>query len=282
MNRLGTLDDDGRPSAGVYLFAFATIAAGVLDLIWGEFEGAHQPIGALGDNIPGQVIFAYITALCMIAGGTAILWRATARAGALTTAVIYLAFGMFWLPRLYTAPHALGFRLPIFIGVLAGMFTQFIVVAGILTFYSSLPPSDSSRRLRFSTAARWVIGTGAVLFGLTHLTGIQFVAQMVPEWVPLGGPFWVVVSGIAFLMAGLAILSGVLNVLAARLLALMLVLFEGPVLIPLIITKPHNHVAWGASAYNLAAAGAVWIFADAIARQSRSSDAMTADVVSAD
>ena len=33
---------------GVYLFALATIAAGVLDLIWGEFEAAHQPIRGLG------------------------------------------------------------------------------------------------------------------------------------------------------------------------------------------------------------------------------------------
>ena len=58
---------------GVYLFALATIAAGVLDLIWGEFEAAHQPIGALGDNIPGQKIFAYITAVWMILAGAAIL-----------------------------------------------------------------------------------------------------------------------------------------------------------------------------------------------------------------
>jgi uncharacterized membrane protein len=277
MTPLGPSQSDDRLSrVGVYLYALATVAAGVLDLIWGEFEAAHQPIGALGDHIPGQVIFAYITALCMIAGGAAILWRPTARTGALVTSVIYFAFGLFWLPRFYTAPHALGFGLPIMIGVSAGMFTQLIVVAGSLVLYSSLPPGESSQRQKFSAIARWVIGVGAVLFGLTHLTSIQLVAQMIPPWVPLGGPFWVVVSGIAFLLAGLAILTGILNVLAARLLGLMLLVFEVLVLVPNLIVSPHNHISWGSNAYNLAAAGAVWIFAASIARHAEPSKALSA------
>src|SRR5215470_7335982 len=85
---------------GVYLLGLATIAAGILDLIWGEFEAAHQPIGALGDNLPGRMVFAYITAAWMILSGILVLWRRTARVGALGTAIIYLLFGMFWLPRL--------------------------------------------------------------------------------------------------------------------------------------------------------------------------------------
>src|SRR5262245_19406387 len=107
---------------GVYLYGLATMAAGILDLIWGDFEVAHQPIGALGDHIPGRMIFAYITAGWLILAGAAILWRRSARAGALATAIIYLVFAMFWLPRFYTAPHVLGFRLTLFIGLLAGIF----------------------------------------------------------------------------------------------------------------------------------------------------------------
>ena len=128
---------------GVYLLALATIAAGILDLIWGEFEAAHQPFGALGDNIPGQKIFAYITAIWMILAGAAILWRRTTRAGALAAALIYLIFGLFWLPRFYSAPHVLGFRLTLITGLLAGMFTQLMVVAGALVLNESVAPSSS-------------------------------------------------------------------------------------------------------------------------------------------
>lgn len=69
------------------------------------------------------------------------------------------------------------------------------------------------------------------------------------------------ISGIAFLLAGVAIVSGICSTLAARLLGLMLLLFEPLVLLPNLVADPHNHVAWGANAYNLAAAGAVWLFA---------------------
>src|SRR6185295_20308580 len=154
---------------GVYLFALATIAAGVLDLIWGEFEAAHQPIGALGDNIPGQKIFAYVTAVWMILAGAAILWRRTRRGGALAAALIYLVFGLFWLPRFYTAPHVLGFRLTLMVGLLAGMFTQLMVVAGALILSASVPPSFYWLQ-KTQAVAGWVIGLAAVLFGVVHLT----------------------------------------------------------------------------------------------------------------
>jgi len=244
---------------GVYLFALATIAAGAFDLIWGEFEAAHQPIGALGDNIPGQKIFAYIAAVWLILAGAAILWRRTRRAGAISAALIYLVFGLFWLPRFYTAPRVLGIRLTLIIGLLAGMFTQLMVVAGALVLYASVASSASHWR----SVARWVIGLAAVSFGVVHLTGVQGVAQMVPKWMPLGGGFWVVLSGVGFLLAGLAILSGVLNRLAAHLLALMIVFFE-VILVPIVFANPGNHIAWGSNAYSLAAAAAVWIFASSI------------------
>jgi len=251
---------------GVYLFALATIAAGVLDLIWGEFEAAHQPIGALGDNIPGQKIFAYIAAVWMILAGAAILWRRTRRAGAVAAALIYFVFGLFWLPRFYTAPKVLGFRLTLIIGLFAGMFTQLMVVAGALVLYASVTPCSSQLPHRSRVVARWVIGLAAVLFGVVHLTGVQGVAQMVPKWMPLGGDFWVVLSGVGFLLAGLAILSGILNRLAAHLLALMIVVFE-IALVPMVFANPGNHIAWGSNAYSLAAAGAVWIFASSIRRR---------------
>ena len=248
---------------GVYLFALATIAAGVLDLIWGEFEAAHQPIGALGDNIPGQTIFAYVAAVWMILAGAAILWRRSARPGAIAAALIYLVFALFWLPRFYTAPKVLGFRLTLIIGLLAGMFTQLMVVAGALVLYTSIAPSSLYWLGKSRSVARWVIGLAAVLFGVVHLTGVQGVAQMVPKWMPLGGSFWVVLSGVSFLLAGLAILSGFLNRLAAHLLALMIVVFE-IILVPMVFANPGNHIAWGSNAYSLAAAGAVWIFASLI------------------
>jgi hypothetical protein len=74
-----------------------------------------------------------------------------------------------------------------------------------------------------------------------------------------------VLTGIAFLLAGCAICFGIMDVLAARLLALMLLLFEGFVEIPPIFIRLHNQATWGAAVYNLTAIGACWIFAEFLA-----------------
>jgi uncharacterized membrane protein YphA (DoxX/SURF4 family) len=252
---------------GVYFFSLSTLAAGVMDFVWGDFEAAHQPIQAFGDHIPGRRIFAYIIAVWMIAGGAAMLSRKTARVGAAAVAVVYLIFAIFWLPRLYTAPLVLGFRIDVLVGVVAAIFQEFIlVVAGIIAYTSAethaLPPRKPHM------VARSTFGLGSVLFGwahLTHLTRVQVVAPMVPKWMPLGGEFWAIVTGICFVLAGIAILSGVQDVVATRLLALMLFIFSVLVLVPNVFAFPRSHVAWGSNAYNLAAVGAAWMLAEAAA-----------------
>ncbi len=85
---------------------------------------------------------------------------------------------------------------------------------------------------------------------------------MIPAWMPLGAVFWIVVSGVAFVLAGLGIVSGVLDVLAARLLALMFFIFSLVVLLPLIFVAPRNHISWGANIYNLSAVASAWIMAE--------------------
>jgi uncharacterized membrane protein YphA (DoxX/SURF4 family) len=248
---------------GVYVYGIASIAAGVLDLVWGEFESAHQPIQAWGDHIPGVTIFAYITAVWLIVGGAAMLWDTTARFGPAALAILYGIFTVFPLPRLYTAPHYVGYSAAVYIGVLSSVCQQIILcVAAAIVWQLAARGSLSPRA---ALIARWTFGLCSVDFGLTHLTGIPFAATFVPRWMPLGGPFWTVFTGIAFVLAGLAIVSGVLDVSAARLLGLMLLVFSLLVLTPPIFASPHNHVAWGANAYNLTAVGAAWIVAEWLA-----------------
>jgi uncharacterized membrane protein YphA (DoxX/SURF4 family) len=86
----------------------------------------------------------------------------------------------------------------------------------------------------------------------------------------LGQAFWVILTGISFVLAGLAILSGIQDVLAARLLALMFLAFNVFALPAFIFADPKNHAAWGGNAFNLALVGATWIFADAIATRNQS------------
>jgi uncharacterized membrane protein len=255
--------------AGVCVYAAGSIAAGILDLIWGDFELAHQPIQALGDHIPGREILAYITAVWLVAGGAAILWQRTARAGGRALAAIYCIFAAFWLPRFYTAPHVLGFRISLLIGLLGAVAQQLILVAAAGIVCASNAPRNSAWLSRAPRLVRWTFGLCSINFGLGHLTGIRESAAVVPKWLPFGGSLWVILTGIAFTLAGIAILSEILDVVAARLLALMLLVFSVLVLAPGPFADPHNHVAWGSNAYNLAAIGAAWMLAAWIAMRGR-------------
>jgi uncharacterized membrane protein len=257
-----------RMRGGIYLYAAGSIAAGILDLIWGEFEAAHQPIQALGDHIPGRAVLASIAAIWLIGGGAAILWRRLARAGASALAAIYLIFAGFWLPRFYTAVHLMGFKIPVVIGVFAGVGQQLILVAAAGIVHASLVKGGFASTLRTSLV-RWAFGLCSIAFGLAHLTGVPQVSAMVPKWMPLGGNVWAILTGIAFVAAGMAMLSQILDLLAARLLALMLLVFSVLVLAPAPLARPHNHRAWGSNAYNLAAVGAAATFAESIAIRRR-------------
>src|ERR1700723_184375 len=272
------LNRDALSKLGIYVYGLSSATVGVMDFIWGDFDPAHQPIQAFGDHIPGREILAYITAVWMIAGGAAILWRHSARAGGAALAIIYFVFAIFWLPRFYTAPHYLGFRIPVFIGVSAGFGMELIACAGGALIYASLATrSYSWPRTIFIT--RWIFGLCSINFGMNHLDAAGDNLGYVPKWMPLGQEFWVILTGICFVLAGLAILSRIQDVLAARLLALMFLAFNVFSLPQFIFADPKGHAAWGGNAINLAFVGASLIFADAIAsRQKQTQQELNASV----
>jgi hypothetical protein len=249
---------------GVWFYGLGTALTGILDIAWGAFDASHQPIQSLGRNLSGQHILAYIAGVWLVAAGLAMLWRRSARIGAAASAIAYLSFATFWLPRYYAGIHALGWRIDVLVGISFGLAQQLMLVAPAAIVYASTASPDSLLQKRAAIAARWMLGLPPVIFGLFHLTSIRVFASIVPHWMSFGY-FWAGLTGIAFILAGSAICSGVMDIPAARLLALMLLLFEGLVEIPPIFIRLHNQATWGAAVYNLAAIGACLIFAEFLA-----------------
>jgi len=247
------------------VLGMAAFATGITNLIWGAFDPAEEPIAAWGNNLSGNGIFADVVAILLIAGGAALLWRSAVPFGATVLAMCYLLFTTFCLPRLVTAPHYLGWLHAI--GAAVGVGQNAVVVAAATILYALSTARRSLQLENLTQIARWIFGFFTIIFGLGHLTSVGSVAAMVPKWMPLGGNFWAIVTGIAFVLAGIGILCGVLDVLAARLLALMLLIFSLLALAPLIFSYPHDHAAWGVNVYNIAAIGAALILAEWLARR---------------
>jgi hypothetical protein len=246
---------------GVWFYGLGTIFTGILDIAWGAFDASHQPIKALGLNLPSQHILAYGAGIWLVAAGLAILWRRSERIGAAASAIAYLIFAALWLFRYFAGVHAVGWRIDVLLGVCFGLAQQIMLVAPAVIVYAFTDVPDSLLQKRSAIAARWMLGLPPVLFGVFHIIGIRVFATIVPHWMSFGY-FWAALTGIAFFLAGAAICSGIMDVLAARLLALMLLLFEGFVEIPPIFIHPQNQAAWAAAVYNVTAIGACWIFAE--------------------
>jgi uncharacterized membrane protein len=111
-----------------------------------------------------------------------------------------------------------------------------------------------------------MLGLPPIFFGLFHLVGIRVFATIVPHWMSFGY-FWAGLTGIAFILAGIAICSGKMDVPAARLLAVMLLVFEVLVEAPPVFIRLHDQPTWGAAVYNLTAIGACLIFAEFLAQR---------------
>jgi uncharacterized membrane protein len=248
---------------GIWVYGLATLVTGLIDIIWGGFEASHQPIQALGKQVAGMHVFAYIAGALLVLAGVAILWRSTLRIGAALSAAIYFIFALIWVPRLYVITHLLGFKIGAIVFVLGGIAAEVLLIAPAAFIFAGLETSDPAWRRRASITGRWMLGVPPILFGLGHLINLSAYVRFVPPWIPFPS-FWVVLTGLAFLLAGCAIVSGIQSLLAARLLALMLLLFEAIVEIPPVFAHPTSQLAWGGALYNVTAITACWIFAESI------------------
>ena len=228
-----------------------------MDLAYRAFDPAEQPLQAWGDNVPGSSLFACVVGLALAAAGAAMFGERTKRFGAIVLAGAYAIFAAFWLPRLITAPAILGHFPGVYVGILAGIASQVIVICAACIVHE----------MRVPRAIAWIFGSCVVLFGLQHLVNLHAPSNvaMVPVWMPFGPSFWVAFTGTAFVLAGIAIIIRVADVPAARLLALMLLVFSALTLVPMLVAAPHQEANWGANLYNLVAAASAWILADALA-----------------
>lgn len=242
---------------GMRVYGLGAIALGLVGLIWGDFATNWQPIQALPFAVPHRMALAYVAAAGLLSAGVAIQWRRSARVGLLVLAILYFIFALLWLPRV------IGF--PQIFGTWGGFLEAMSLVPAAVIVYASLEPHDSAWASGAVRISRLFFGVCALSFGLVHFTALPQTAAMVPQWIPPGQLFWAVATGVFHLLAGIAILSGVLDVLGSRLLTAMLATFSALVWAPRLFAQPHEHVVWAGNAFNLAIVGAAWVVADSIA-----------------
>lgn len=237
---------------GVMAYGLSAMVLGAVGLAFGDFAGVWHPVRP---GTPGRTALAYLAGVCLVAAGAAVQRRQFARGGVAVLGAFYLTMSLLWLPRVFGHPRIYG--------TWGGFFEQFSLVAAAVTVYGFLDRVKTAPRV--AEIGRVLFGICVVSFALNHFFAIPETAGMVPKWLPPGQYFWAVATGIAHLLAALAILANVRAVLAARLLTLMLFSFGVFVWLPLLLARRGEHVPWAGTAINLVVTGAAWAVADYLA-----------------
>jgi uncharacterized membrane protein YphA (DoxX/SURF4 family) len=243
---------------GARIYGLAAIVLGLVGLAWGDFAAVWQPVPA---GIPHRAILARGVATAFVIAGAALQGRRTARAGALVLAALYAVFALLWARRVLAFPEIFA--------TWSGTAEQLAIATGGVAAWAAQQRRAVGSGRKGSAApvaryARLVFGLCLLAFGTAHLLYVKETAAMVPAWLPPGQRSWAIATGIFHLLGGLALLSGVRPLLAARLVTLMFVGFGLLVWAPQLVHAPVAHMSWAGNAINFALIGAAWAMADAI------------------
>lgn len=241
---------------GRKLFATAIVALGAIGLAWGDFANLWQPFPP---DMPGYRPLAYLAGVLLVAGGLGTFFDRSRRVAAWVVACVFLCFAIPWAIRVV--------RYPQLFGTWGGFAEEFAVVVAAVIVAGSVIGQERSSGPDLEKLCVRAFGVCAIAFGLNHFFALGETASMVPGWIPPGQMFWAAATGVFHFAAGVAILSGVLSLLAARLLGCMMLGFSALVWLPGLARAPTDHITWAGNAVNLVLAASAFVVADAIARR---------------
>lgn len=249
-----------RPADAI--FAATILTLGIVGLAQGGFT---QPWSGVPKTLPARTALAYACACAAVLSGIGLLWRRTALAASRTLLGAFVLWMLFFrLPALVGAPTSSG--------AWWGIGEYALLVATALVLRLSLvaagdgarSPANGDRWLR---AARAMFGLGLIPIGIAHFTYLERTVSMVPGWLP-GHLAIAILTGIAFIAAGVAMIVGVCARLAATLVTVQMAGFTVLVWIPIIIAHP-TASDWGEFTSSCLLTAAGWVVADSYRRAPR-------------
>ena len=224
---------------------------------------------ALGDFLPGQPVpknfpdrtaLVYAAGAFMLVAGAAVEWRRTVAWGAAALTAYYALIVVILMNGRVVLAHYAEFL------TYEGLAMQLAITAGGLIVYAASAKIEAALAARLTRLSQLAFGVCALVFGGAHFFYMNLTAPLVPKWLPPTQEFWAYATGVGFIAAGVAILTGVQARLAAILQTAMLASFTVLVHVPMLLADSSSHRNWSENAVNLAVMGVAWVVADSLAR----------------
>lgn len=211
-------------------FATTLLTLGILGLVQGRFTPTWSGVPA---GFPGRRVLALVCACVSLASGLGLLGKRTApwASGGLLTLLLVWLIGVRG-SHLLTAPTALD--------AWWGCGDTAVMAAGAWVLYAQLAEDRGGRWSRFAAGprglrvARVLYGLAMIPFGVAHFMNLKATAALVPGWLPWPAGL-AAFTGVAFLAAGLAVLTGILARLGATLSAAQMGAFTLVVWAPVVL-----------------------------------------------
>jgi uncharacterized membrane protein len=243
---------------GRCVYGLGMMALGLASLAFGDFLPG-QPVP---EHFPYRTALAYVVGAFIVVAAAAIEWRRTAVWSAAALTGYYFVFVLLLMNgRLLLTDYAV-------YGTYEGFSMQLAITATGLIVFATADRSDAligvAWAARLSQLGRLAFGVCALIWGGAHFVYMNLTAPLVPKWLPPGQVFWGYVTGVCFIAAGLAILTGIKARLAAILLTVMIASFGVLANGRMLLADPSSHWNWTESALNLALIGAAWVVADSL------------------
>lgn len=251
---------------GSRLFALGMVAFGVISATYVDVPPGNADLlsvvalETVPAWVPGRAFLPYLTGGILAAAGVSILANVQARWGAVALATTW----MLWVVLLH-GPRFVNPRDP---GVWTATF-ETLALAGIALILAGA----TNRRLREQRSGadvlirlgRLCVGVSLPVFGVQHFIYADFVATLVPAWLP-GRLFWAYFTGAAHCAAGVAIVTGVTGRLAAILAGVMFGSWVFIVHLPLVAVDLGRRPGWTSLFVAIAMWGGAWLVAQSLAK----------------
>jgi uncharacterized membrane protein len=254
--------EKAKMAFGWRVYGLGVMAIGMACLAFGEFDPG-QPVP---DHFPYRSTLAYFAGVFIVVAAAAVEWRRTAVWGAAALTGYYVVIVLLLLNgRLLLTDYAV-------YGTYESAAMQLAIAASGLIVYATAAQFDeqidAALAARLSHLGQLAFGVCTLIWGGAHFIYMNLTAPLVPKWLPPGQVFWGYVTGVCFIAAGLAILTGINARLAAILLTTMIGSFGLLANGPMLVAAPSSRWNWTESALNLALIGAAWVVAESLGDRS--------------
>ena len=200
---------------GRIVYAIGIISLGVLCILLKDFIFGRPPAAKWAANIPGKLVWAYVSGSLVILCGLAIIIQVRARTAALLVGALILVFS-FLTRHLYEMTDWVG------------AYKALALAGGSFIIAATFSGNDTTHSTRIAVNDR-LIFTGCLFFslffiicGLAHFKFATFIIKdFMPSYLPFPA-FWTYFCGICLLAGGVGLLIPQIKKWAALLSGIMI------------------------------------------------------------